>query len=562
MDKFLKIFSIFLLIIIACGTIFFALRFVETKNRAEILAARSDVLAREKEDLLQQKLEEEKLIVLLKKELAGLAEIKNIKEKYDVTEKRLKTLDESYLKIEQERNTLQQSNLSLNSRVTSLTREFTQTLENLKMVKQELSAAKSDKTILAYLAKIEKNSELLKEKDGEIKKLVQKNSDSNKEKKVLEKKIGKMESDQKKLENKLEQAVKLSDQSPSDKLKSQIAELHNQLKDKEEQRSLLNKEVVRYANARTKINEKLNQQSERIASLEQELLDIQRKARNIKKIEAERDQVEAELAKAEQKLTEQEKMISALKKDQSPSPELTVLSEIPLKSGKTDADLNRAYVLYDTAKAQVVKFSELLMSKEVELETSKQRINELEKTIQKGTSLSLPEGATEARQYVLLKDRIKMLNDSLSYKEEALRRKDEELAALAMAKKTLEERGLYQDKEFKDANMLYANLKNQMLQTSELLARREEEIFNKNQDILSLKNELAILQAEFKRKQQELVDMQERQRITMDDLTRSTQLNITLQENMVDQFKNQPNNSEDKLKADRLKKEIELLMGN
>ena len=562
MEKFLKIFSIFLLIVITCGTIFFALRFVATKNRAEILAVRAEVLAQEKEDLLREKLEEEKLVVLLKKELAGLSEIKNIKEKYDITEKKLKTLDESYLKIEQERNALQQSNLSLNSRVTSLTREFTQTLENLKMVKQELSAAKSDKTILGYLAKIEKSGELLKEKDGEIKKLVQENSDSNKEKKALEKKIGKMEIDQKKLESKLDQALKLSEQSPSDKLKSQIGELHNQLKEKEEQRSLLNKEVVRYSSARTKINEKLNQQSERIASLEQELLDIQRKARNIKKIEAERDQVEAELEKAEQKLKEQEKMISALNNDPKLSPRLNSLGEIPLKSGEMDADLNRAYALYDTSKAQVVKFSELLMSKEVELETSKQRISELEKTLKNGTSLSLPEGATEARQYALLKDRIKMLNDSLADKEEALRRKDEELAGLAMAKKTLEERGLYQEKEFKDANMLYSNLKTQMLQTSELLARREEEVIAKNRDILSLKSELAILQAEFKVKQQELADMQQRQRRSMDDLSRATQLNITLQENMVDKFRNSPNDSEDKIKADKLKKEIELLMGN
>ncbi len=560
MRKFLKILSFFLLLGIAGGTVFFSLRFAETKKRAQILSTRSEVLAQEKEILLKEKKDEEEKILRLKKELASLSEVKNIKGKYEITEKKLRKLDESYLKVEKEKNNLKQSNLSLNSRVTSLTREFTQTLDILKQVKKELNDAKSDKTILGYLKKIEKAGELLKVKDGEIKKLAKENADFSKEKKVLGKKIIKMERDQKRIEVKLERALKISKESPSDKMKLQIANLRNQFKDKEEQRSLLNKEVVRYASARTRINEKLNRQSERIASLEEELSDIQRKARNIKKIEAERDQAESELAKAEQKLKEQEKLISAIKNDTSLT-QFTLTSEVPIKSRNMNQDLNRAYALYDTSKAQVVKFSELLMSKEVELETSKQRINELEKTLRGGALMSLPEGATAARQYALLKDRIKMLNDSLTEKEKALKSKDEELAALAMAKKTLEDRDMYQDKEFKNANMLYSNLKHQMLQTSELLARREDEIIAKNKDILSLKSELAILQAEFKVKQQELLDMQQRQRRTMDNLSRATQLNITLQENMVDKFRNS-DDSESKIKADKLKREIESLMGN
>jgi len=560
MRKFLKVLSVFLLIGIIFGLIVFALRFVSTKNRVQILAVKADILEREKEDLLKEKQKEEILILRLKKELAGLSEIKNIKKKYDITEKKLRTLDVSYAKIDKERKSLQQSNLSLNSRVSSLTREFTQTLETLKNVKHELNNAKSDKTILGYLEKIEKTSELVKRKDGEIKKLLKENASFNKEKKGLKKKISSMERDQKRLEVKLEKALRVSRKSPSDKLKSQIASLRSQLKDKESQRSLLNKEVVRYARARTRINEKLNRQSDRIASLEEELSDIQRKARNIKKIEAERDMAESELVKAEQKLKEQEKMIGSLKKDNSLT-KLTLNGEVPIASGNMNQDLNRAYALYDTAKAQVVKFSELLMSKEVELETSKQRINELEKTLRGGAILSLPAGATEARQYSLLKDRIKMLNDSLLEKEKNLKSKDEELAALSMAKKRLEDRDMYQDKEFENANMLYSNLKHQMLQTSALLARREEEIIAKNKDILSLKSELAILDAEFKVTQQELIDMQQRQRRTMDDLTRATQLNITLQENMVDNFRN-PGDSEAKVKAERLKREIESMMGN
>ncbi|MFH1062316.1 MAG: hypothetical protein V1747_05455 [Candidatus Omnitrophota bacterium] len=559
MSKFLKGIAFFLLILVAGGVIFFVFRFIETKNRAEILAKRAELLFKEKVALTIEKNEEETLISVLKKELAGLSDVKNIKEQYAENEKKLQTLDVSYSQVKKEKDSLQESNLSLNNRVNSLTREFTKTLETLKEVKDELNATKSDKTIRGYLEKIEKTDKLLKEKDSEIKNLVQENANSNKEKKILEKKIAKLETEMGKVETKLEQALKISAQTPNDKLKAQIDDLRSQLKEKESQRSSLNREVVQFSSARSKINEKLNLQSEKIASLEEELLDVQRKARNIKKIESERDLAEQDLAEAEKKLKEQEKIINALKKD-SFADILPPIGEVPLKSGQPD--LNKAYALYDTAKAQVVKFSELLMSKEVELETSKQRISELEKTLKAGSDLSFPEGATEARQYALLKDRIKMLNDSLVDKESALKRKDEELAALARAKQSLEERGFYQDKEFNNANMLYSNLKNQMLQMSELLSRREEEIIAKNKDILSLKSELAILKAEFQVKQQELVDIQQRQKRTLEDLSRSTQLNITLQENMVERFKKQENTSEDKIKADKLKKEIELLMGN
>lgn len=560
MNKILKIISILLLISLVVGFIFFVIRFISTKNRAEILATKAELLSLEKEALIQEKLQEENLVNLLKKELAGLADVKNIKDQYAANEIKLRSLDETYAQVKQEKDSLLQSNLTLNSRVNSLTREFTQTLETLKNVKEELNAVKSDKTIQGYIEKIEQTGALLKEKDKEIKKLLQENTNSNKDKSVLEKKISKMESDQKKLESKLAQVLKTAEQAPDDKLKAQIIDLRNQLKDKELQRSLLNKEVVTYASASTNMNEKIKQQSERIASLEQELIDIQRKTRNIKKIEAERDEAEAELASAEQKLKEQEKLIANFKKDSSVG--ILATGEVPLRTGETNVDLNRAYALYDTAKAQVVKFSELLMSKEVELETSKQRISELENTLKGGSGLSLPEGATEARQYALLKDRIKMLNESLSDKEGVIKRKDEELAELAREKQSLEERGLYQDKEFNNANTLYSSLKSQMVQMSDILSRREEELIAKNKDILSLKSELAILRAEFQVKQQELLDIQQNQKRMMDDLSRSTQLNISLQENMADRFKRQENDSEDKIKADKLKKEIELLMGN
>jgi chromosome segregation ATPase len=561
MSKIIRAFVFIVIIALGATSVFYVMRFDTAKDQAKALEQRTALLMQEKNDLIRQKELEEKQMMMLKKELAGLASVKNIKEQYEQNREKLVELNKNYSMVQKEKDSLKQENLSLNSRVKSLTNEFTRTLETLKEVRNELKAAKSDSTIKGYLSKIEKADELLKEKDVEIKKLAKENSESEKERKLLEKQIKKMEKTLTVTERKLEKAIEASKQTPNDRLKAQVVQLKRELREKESQRRLLNGEVVRLSRERTRLDEQLNFQSEKITSLEDELLDIRRKARNIKRIEAERDQAEKDLEEAEKRLREQEKIITKLKQESSPEV-LAGIRELPLSNDSQDTDINKAYALYDTAKAQVVKFSEILMSKEVELETSRQRIKELEKQLQYSSGLSLPEGASEARQYALLKDRIKMLNESMQEKEKQLKEKDEQLAALKMAKETLEEREMFQEKEFDNASLLYSNLKTQMLQATDLLSRREEELISKNKEILGLKSELAILRAEYKVKQQELSDLQDRQRKTMEDLSRATQLNISLQENMVRNLKNSSPESEDKLKAERLKQEIELLMGN
>jgi chromosome segregation ATPase len=225
--------------------------------------------------------------------------------------------------------------------------------------------------------------------------------------------------------------------------------------------------------------------------------------------------------------------------------------------------LNKTYALYDTAKAQVVKFTEMLMSKEVELETSKQKIKSLEEALQRaGEQPAVAQSLAAEGKYSLLQDRIQMLNEALQSKEKAIKDKDTELVALNTAKTALEERLRYQDKEFGNANTLYGNLKTQMMQTNELLSRKEFELIEKNKEVLGLKSDLALLQFEQQAKQQDLADMQERYRRTMDELNRATKLNITLQEDMVSRSRNVATEDEEaKRKAEEMKKQVELLLG-
>lgn len=209
--------------------------------------------------------------------------------------------------------------------------------------------------------------------------------------------------------------------------------------------------------------------------------------------------------------------------------------------------------MYDTAKAQVVKFSEMLMSKEVEIETSKKRIAELEEGLK---MLRLQPEASGDKKYAMLYDRIKMLNDSLLAKDELLQEKEAEVSALKQAKDTVEQRLEYQEKEYKNANMLYSNLKGQLLQSTELLARRESEVIEKNKEVLNLKSELILVQAEYKIKEQELKDLRMQQNKTLEDLSRITNLNISLQQNPGDSF-----SQDERQNADKLKKELEVLLG-
>ncbi|MBU4304524.1 MAG: hypothetical protein KJ893_02695 [Candidatus Omnitrophica bacterium] len=568
------------LLIITSG--YMLLRIIIMRHQTKMLEAQNFALSREQLNLQEQvgagkeeELKRDVKITALQNELSGLRDVKNIKELYVNGQKEIAQLNEFFKNIQEENVLLKQSSLTLTNRMQNITNEFTGTLETVKVMKKELEAAKNDKTLRKYQKKLEKNEELLKKAGEEADLLKQKinglqkeNKNSEGEKKIIQQRITALEKEKRELESGIEKTKQDFEKKIrfSSQLSDKLRELVNQLQEKEKQRVQLSNDAERLAREKDRLEGQLKKQEEQRSTLQQELSEYEKKSGMIKVFEKENKDLLSQLARAQDKVEEQKKIIDVLQSEKGrlnkkriQVNEVEVTGEEP--SAELEDKLNKAYALYDTAKAQVVKFSELFMNKEVEIESAKQKIKKLEDEVKSLKEQRIPEElalAGIADKY--RQERFKVLNDSLLEKVRQLEKKDEEISALQAAKLMLEERLSYHEKQFGDTNSFYDTLQKQMAQASELLSRREAELMEKNKDLLSLKTEMDFLQSQYKVREQELSGLRKLQRKTMEDLSRTTELNITLQENMTRGYRKYPAEVPEKQKADELKQELELLL--
>ncbi len=398
-----KIIGIFVLSVVFIGGGYLEYHYVIIRNHSEEFKKENLILSTEKNQLTsalsREKKEKEQRILevdTLRNELNELQDAGKIKELLSASQARLSKLDADFGVIERENQLLKQTNLTLENRAKNITYEFTQTLETLKTAKNEVISLKEGKVITDYIVTIKKNEALLEEKNAEIGELKQKiNSivldlqNSAKENKSKEKKIVNLNKDKKKLEAEVEKAKAGFDKrnEAQAKIDENFKELNRQLNEKEQARKQLNAEVTDLRSAKSKLDEQLNVQALKISALEEELFKMKDKFKDVKKIEDEKKQIEDELLSAKEEMGKQKKLIASLEQEKK-----SILRKEPANAGEISfmpenntADvqdkLNKAYALYDTARAQVVKFSEVLMNKEVELEAAKQKITNLEQEL-------------------------------------------------------------------------------------------------------------------------------------------------------------------------------------
>jgi len=222
---------------------------------------------------------------------------------------------------------------------------------------------------------------------------------------------------------------------------------------------------------------------------------------------------------------------------------------IELANSTQQEELSKAYALYDTAKAQVVKFSEMMMEREMELERTKQQLAAAQG--KPGSETRPPENISAV----------------VSEKERQLQAKDIELAELRQLKVAVEEQMKKREQEYGDLNADATKLKEQMIQMNEILVRRESDLVSKSSEVVSLRSQLDRLQSDLSAKQKELEQVRERQSMTLEELAKATRLNVTLQENLVQMYKNsspdgvgESRRSDDREKADALRREVEKLL--
>jgi len=619
MHKSIKILvaSFFILLVL---TIFIFFRLAVTAKRTKALKSQNAVLFAEKIKLEKQFEEKRRVqdssISMLKNELSGLKDAKMLKDSLDNVREKLLSLNQKLGEVERQKDILQQKNVSLNSRIDSISKEFAKTLDESKMLKNELSQVKDGKMVRLYKSKFEKTSKLLEENKEQIVKLNQQikaaeknNIQINKDNKILEGKINILEKQNKKLEFVLEETRKGYDKKnrPLVELKKKVKDLELRLLDNEKQRQLLEQDLERTAKTRDSLKGQLSQVQELLTVLQKQAKKELGLARNklemyaeLKKeksdLQFEREQIEGKMNLQKEEIEDLQAQLNLVRKQLTQSQrekvalaeEIVRLREVKQQlTGEIDTQmvsidkgqnrvilkdpgltelefssqqnntmpmqdkLNKAYALYDTAKAQVVKVSELLMRKEIEIDRSKEKISRLEKENEKIASLQA---------------KVDLLNKEILDKEQKIEEQSKGLAELSMLKSNLEGKLTSQVKVHDDVNTLYANLKSQIVHVTNLLSQRELELEAKDTEVLNLKSQIVRFQADVRVMKKALDEAQVRQRRTLEDLRRATRLNSTLQEKLINFYKTETYAVEDKQevqekqKAEQLKNRLEGLL--
>ncbi len=607
-------------------------------KRNDTLKVQNLSLLGERTQLKQQEAEKASQITELKSELAGLRNAQKLKQLLAIAKKRLSKMNLEFEGIEGKKRNLERENSNLNSRLDNLAKEFSKTLNNFKIVKQKLVEAQNDKQIASYRTKIKESNILLKKNEKqlaalneEIEKLRTENRDSTRGNRALVRKIKILEKKKVRLESKFEKIKKRLNkkQAPVAGLEKKLKELKSELIDKEAQhkqvaqqlnirnaaikglkdkleiviqrlsrsekeKGALSEEIVFLQEAKAIFDDELKAGKLQITGTEKNIFDRQSKSQDLKYLEMDKEKVQLELSETKKELEEQKRIINSLQKEKEDlKANVAYLNEIKSPEGEKVVELqnnlNKAYALYETAKAQVVNFASLLIRKELEMDKSKQRVNELEKELSllKRESADIGEKLTDARRelgemdangYSLkqLKSELKEkdrslnalqakadgLNETIEEKEQQIKRYKTKLAKFDAIKDELEEKLDYQERDYEDVNILYGSIKSQIVQVTDLLARRESELESKNKEVLSFRRKMSRLQVDFEITKQELDDVRNRQRRTLDDLTRAAKLNSALQENLIEIYKEveySPRN-EGKEEADNLMEKVESLL--
>jgi chromosome segregation ATPase len=250
--------------------------------------------------------------------------------------------------------------------------------------------------------------------------------------------------------------------------------------------------------------------------------------------------------------------------------------------------------LYDKAKDQIDKLTELLLKKEFDIEsTRKEAMEAKEKLVNLQNKLALMENELSAnniakdtiknieRENFSLQSRLNELQEVLNRKEELtdslqknleylsvqLARREDELKKIESRFSTVDTttKGEIdrQRTRYEEINTLYNSLKMQVSNLSDTLNQREAELDKRRAETDSLKEEIVRLQIRSEDLENDLVDARDRQRKTLDDLVAAVKLNTNLKESAQGAYSGRESSkavSEQQKKADALKRKIEVIL--
>jgi len=482
------------------------------------------------------------------KELTNVQAIRSALTSAQVT---VQQLSSELEQIRQEKADLQSANMNLSSRLQNTTKELVQTLDELKQVKGRIAAID---TTLPAAKRIEELSKSGKASEEEI---VQIKSDSARlaasrqnladVTQVLERKVRALEAEKADLENRLLAFQKeIGRQNPSIKsLRDTIGKLQLDLSQKETQVKSLEAQLQKTGASRPSQNQ------------QQMLSDLQTANKNLN------DEINRLRA---------------------------------MKDGGTEIG-----ALYESAKEQLRKLSDIFVRKELELDNAKRqaadaevkvadlqsRVTDLEKKLAGTPSsdakikeledqrLNLQLGLNEAKDTLAkksaladsLQKNLDTLQAEVAAKEKEQRAVEDKLYQLQSMSSAMQDELTRNKSRTEQKDAIYSSIKSQITQLSDLLAQKESELSGKRQEMFSLKDEIGTLKARSSRLEEEFNETKERQRKTLDDLTQAIKLNAALQERIigVSQTLEPPTSTAissppERQKASELKRKIEVIL--
>jgi chromosome segregation ATPase len=504
----------------------------------------------EKEQLQKYGFEIEQKLQESQNKLDRLKDAQRMKESLDSAQQMIGEFNSELAQLTKERSELAAANASLNARLENMNKELIRTLDQLKLSKQEASRLESGGQAGVLRKKVEDLTRLQETRDSELGRLKEDLANLQKTNQGLIQDNKDLEMNLKEIEQKgsalqaraTDLNVDISGQNiPVRELQRSVNQLKISLSDKEDQIRQLEAELAGVSSA--KVSARNNREFlNKISDLENQL----------------------EMAKNE---------VERLKNRK--------------ESSQTGAS-------YDNTREQIARLSELMVKKELELETAKREsLDAKEKTANLQTKITrlesdLSSNRTDGervnllqREKITLESRLSELQGTVSKKNELvdslqknleyltqqLARKDEEVRSietrLAKSDTGTKEELEKQKSRYEEINLLYNSLRTQVSQFSDALNQRESDIEQKRREIASLKEEMASLKSRYEILNEELAEARQRQRKTLDDLVAAVKLNSIMQEKITGVSVSPAVKAiatEDQRKADELRRKIEVIL--
>ncbi len=566
---------------------YFGLRFIQERALTAQLNGRLGQASQERDQL---KDENSRVSLQIKKlneslaqkenELRQLADSQALRQSFIAAQSAIAKLHNELDILHNEKIALQNTSFSLNNRLENTTRELlkvTQEVQQLRAGAQRVAPSAAVAVMPAVEAAAAKGtlndvSAALSRKEIQIK--------------LLEAELSKIKALKVQQEAKLTQQeaaiIQLNGlnsglQSRINDVASQLAKRSLELDEKKEEARLL--------------KESSQALQRRISGLEKTVQDSGSGYEGDGALSRQRAALEEQLKEARRDLAQQAELVKQLGAERD-----NYAAQIARLKSVSDSSLDSS-ALYDGAKEQIKRLSEVMIGKDIELDKLKKeaalaqekisalqaRVADLEKNEQqvkvsqerlKAVEAQLSELKSRARSaeeslekktdlIATLEENLQLAMQQLAAKETERRDIEVKLTQAQLARSSAQEDLNKQQTHYEKADLLYNSLKSQIAQFSEMLSKKEVEVAQRQQEAAQLKEEIANLKSRTVSLEGELGLAKDRQKRMLDDLGQAVGLNAQLQQSIIgasQSLESDQVSTVEKQKAEELKRKIEVYL--